>query len=111
MRDRSRLTVSTMAKCTTKMMTTAAANMTTKMACQPASSIVRPPIVGAKAGPTPSIRPIRFMMRAERSLVNRSRTMAREMATPTAAPTPCRKRAAMRSSIVGATSASSEATR
>ena len=98
-------TVSTMEKIATTTTVMPIATMSRKMACQPNNSMVRPPSVGAKAGPTARMMPIRFMIRAERSWVKRSRTSAREIATPTAAPTPCRKRAAISISIVGASSA------
>ena len=69
--------------------------ITTKIAYQPASSSVRPPMVGETAGPSARMMPMVFMMREEVSPSNWSRTMARAVATPTDAPTPCRMRAAI----------------
>ncbi len=67
--------------------------MTTKSECQPASDKSVPPSVGASAGATPSMMPIRLRMRAEACPVNWSRTMAREIDMPAAAPMPCTERA------------------
>ncbi len=47
--------------------------------------------------------PIRFMIRLDLSPRKRSRTSARDIATPAEAPTPCMKRAAMSDSMFGAT--------
>ena len=79
--------------------------MTRKIARQPADASTSPPIVGAAAGPTARMMPIRFMIRDERSPWNRSRTIAREIATPAEAPTPWTKRAAIRTCTFGAISA------
>ena len=87
------------------------ASMNRKIACQPNSCMVMPPSVGEMAGPMARISPTRFMIRAERSPVKRSRTTAREMATPAAAPTPCRKRAAISISMLRDSSAAIVAAR
>ena len=79
--------------------------MTTKIARQPAAISTSPPMVGATAGPAASTMPIRFMIRADRSPSKRSRTSAREIATPALAPTPCTKRASIRRPTDGASSA------
>ena len=79
--------------------------MTAKIARQPAVTSSRPPIVGATAGPAARMMPIRFMIRAERSPSKRSRTSAREIATPAEAPIPCTNRASISRPTPGATSA------
>jgi len=93
------------------MIATPKATIRMKMACQPNNSIVTPPMTGEKAGPIARMIPIRFMILADASLVKRSRTMAREIAIPAAAPTPCRKRAAISTWTFGENSASVLATR
>src|SRR3954470_4559039 len=60
--------------------------MTRKMACQPTVLRITPPSAGETAGPMANMRPIRFMIRAERCPVNWSRTIAREIAIPAATP-------------------------
>jgi hypothetical protein len=44
--------------------------MPAKMACQPKPPRMRLPSVGDTAGPAASMRPIRFIMRAERCPLN-----------------------------------------
>ncbi len=85
--------------------------ITMKIACQPKSSMVKPPNVGATAGPTAMTIPMRFITRADASWVKRSRTIAREIVPPPAAPTPCRNRAISNISIVVENSAKTLAAR
>ena len=65
----------------------------------------------AAAGAMAINRPIRFMILTARASVNTSRTMARAMAMPAAAPTPCRKRAASITSMLSASKTMMHATR
>ncbi len=65
-----------------------------KIAGHPATVIRRPPSAGPEAVPTAAVVPSRPMTRPRRSGATMSRARARGSAIITAAPTPCRARAA-----------------
>ncbi|MCY1224741.1 hypothetical protein D9M72_369120 [compost metagenome] len=76
-----------------------------KIDCQPKRPSARPPRVGDTAGPSASIMPIMFMMRAASVPVNWSRTIARATVMPTEAPMPCTRRPASSTATDGAKAA------
>lgn len=78
------------------------ATMMKKIDCQPSVPSAILPMVGARAGPTASIMPIRFMIAADLLPVNWSRTMARATVMPAEAPTPWIRRPAISTSTDGA---------
>src|SRR5919199_752394 len=69
-----------------------------------------PPSVGASTGAAPSTRNNRDSIVAAARPVNRSRTTAIATTAPAAVPTPCSRRSTPSTSMLGATSTSSDAT-
>lgn len=61
---RSGVAVSTMKNCTTKQAVRAKPTISRKIDCQPKRPSAMPPRVGETAGPSASIMPIMFMIRA-----------------------------------------------
>ena len=82
--------------------TRAASATTQNTPRQPVSAITPLPASGARIGETLNTSISSDMRRAASAPVCRSRTMARGIAMPAAAPSPCRKRSATRVSMSGA---------